>query len=195
MKDYTDGSEEIKIRRARKMMLWFAIVSLGMSFAGFTSSYIVSRTRRDWLRELELPQAFYISLGIIIVSSFTIHFAKVFVKNEENRKGMRLLLVTFLLGILFVWFQFRGFSEMTNDFGINFTGPTSTTKGTFIFLIAAVHIVHVLAALISVLVVIYNHYKQKYREGKTLGIELAATFWHFVDILWIYLFLFFYFVR
>lgn len=195
MKDYTDGSEEIKIRRARKMMLWFAIVSLGMSFAGFTSSYIVSRTRRDWLKELELPQAFYISLGIIILSSFTIHFAKVFVKNEENRKGMRLLLVTFLLGILFVWFQFRGFSEMTDNFGINFTGPTSNAKGTFIYLIAVVHIAHVVAALISVLVVIYNHYKQRYRNGKTLGIELAATFWHFVDILWIYLFLFFYFVR
>ena len=195
MKDYTRGTEEIKTRRAKKMMLWFGIVSLGMSFAGFTSSYIVSRTRRDWLKDLELPQAFYFSLAIIILSSITIHFAKVFVKNEENRKGMLLLLLTFLLGVLFIWFQFRGFSEMINNFGINFTGPTSNAKGTFIYMIAVVNIAHVIAALISVLVVIYNHYKQKYRMGKTLGIELAATFWHFVDILWIYLFFFFYFVR
>jgi cytochrome c oxidase subunit 3 len=195
MKDYTRGTEEIKTRRAKKMMLWFGIVSLGMSFAGFTSSYIVSRTRRDWLKDLELPQAFYFSLAIIILSSITIHFAKVSVKNEENRKGMLLLLFTFLLGVLFIWFQIRGFSEMINNFGINFTGPTSNAKGTFIYLIVVVHLTHVIAALISVLVVIYNHYKQKYMNGKTLGLELAATFWHFVDILWIYLFLFFYFVR
>jgi cytochrome c oxidase subunit 3 len=195
MKDYTRGTEEIKTRRAKKMMLWFGIVSLGMSFAGFTSSYIVSRTRRDWLKDLELPQAFYFSLAIIILSSITIHFAKVSVKNEENRKGMLLLLLTFLLGVLFIWFQIRGFSEMINNSGINFTGPTSNAKGTFIYLIVVVHLTHVIAALISVLVVIYNHYKQKYMNGKTLGIELAATFWHFVDILWIYLFLFFYFVR
>jgi cytochrome c oxidase subunit 3 len=123
------------------------------------------------------------------------HFAKVLVSKEEQAKGALMLWATFLLGVAFVWLQFRGFNQMIYEFGINPTGPTSNTKGTFIFVIATVHIAHVVAALISILVVIYNHYKQKYRAGKTLGIELAATFWHFVDILWIYLFLFFYFVR
>ncbi len=195
MKDYTQGTEEMKHRRAKKMMLWFGIISLGMSFAGFTSAYIISRSGEGWFTELALPQAFYLSLVVIVLSSITMHFAKIHVKKEEQRTGSILLWTTFLFGVAFIWLQFRGFSEMINDFGINFTGPTSNTKGTFIFLIAAVHIAHVAAALISILVVIYNHYKQRYRGGKTLGIELAATFWHFVDILWIYLFLFFYFVR
>ncbi len=195
MKDYTQGTEELKHRRAKKMMLWFGIISLGMSFAGFTSAYIISRSGEGWLTELALPQAFYVSLVVIVLSSITMHFAKIHVKKEEQKTGAILLWTTFLFGAAFIWLQFRGFSEMVNDFGINFTGPTSNTKGTFIFLIAAVHIAHVAAALIAILVVIYNHYKQRYRGGKTLGIELAATFWHFVDILWIYLFLFFYFVR
>jgi cytochrome c oxidase subunit 3 len=195
MKDYTEGSEDQKTHRAKKMMLWFGIISLGMSFAGLTSAYIVSRTSDVWLKDLALPQAFYLSLVVIVLSSFTMHFAKTKVMKEERKISMLLLWTTFLLGTAFIWLQFKGFSEMINDFGINFTGPTSTTKGTFIFLIAAVHIAHVVVALISVLVVIYNHYKQRYKDGKTLGIELAATFWHFVDILWIYLFLFFYFVR
>lgn len=195
MKDYTQGTEDMKRRRAKKMMLWFGIISLGMSFAGLTSAYIVSRSGEGWFTELALPQAFYLSLAVIILSSITMHFAKVHVMKEEQRTGSLLLWTTFLFGVAFIWLQFRGFSEMMNDFGINFTGPTSSTKGTFIFLIAVVHIAHVVAALISILVVIYNHYKQRYRGGKTLGIELAATFWHFVDILWIYLFLFFYFVR
>jgi len=195
MKDYTEGSVELKTIRAKKMMLWFGIISLGMSFAGFTSAYIVSRSGEGWLTDLQLPQAFFLSLIVIVLSSVTMHFAKVLVAKEEQTTGALLLWATLLLGLGFIYLQFRGFYEMINDFGINPTGPTSNSKGTFIFLIAAVHIAHVIAALISVSVVIYNHYKQKYKGGKTLGIELAATFWHFVDILWIYLFLFFYFVR
>ena len=195
MKDYTEGSIDVKTIRAKKMMLWFGIISLGMSFAGFTSAYIVSRSGEGWLTDLQLPQAFFLSLVVIVLSSVTMHFAKVLVAKEEQTTGMLLLLVTFLFGLAFIYLQLRGFTEMIYDFGINPTGPTSNTKGTFIFVIATVHITHVIAALICLLVVIYNHYKQRYKGGKTLGIELAATFWHFVDILWIYLFLFFYFVR
>jgi len=194
--DYTEGTEELKVNRAKKMMLWFGIVSLSMSFAGFTSAYVISRkTQPNWLSDFELPQAFYISLGVIMLSSITIHFAKVYIKKEANSKAMLLLIATFLLGVVFIWFQIKGFSEIIESYGYNPTGPTSNIKVTFIYLIATVHIGHVVAALISVLVVIYNHYKLKYINGKTLGIEQAATFWHFVDILWIYLFLFFYLFR
>jgi len=194
MKDYTDGTLQIKNNRAKKMMLWFGIVSLAMSFAGLTSSYVVSRTRKDWPDSFNLPQGFYLSLIVIVLSSFTMHFAKKAIEKERDKKGALLLWITFFLGIGFIWFQTQGFAQIINNFNINFTGPTSNPKSSFVYLIAIVHIGHVIAALISLLVVIYNHYKQKYRKGKTLGIELAATFWHFVDFLWIYLFLFFYFV-
>ena len=95
---------------------------------------------------------------------------------------------------LSIYLQFRGFSEIVAN-GYYFTGSESTITTSFIYLVVLLHIAHVIAGLICLVVVIYNHYKQKYSEGKTLGIELAATFWHFVDILWIYLLLFFYFVR
>lgn len=101
MKDYTQGSEELKNSRAKKMMLWFGMVSLGMSFAGFTSSWIVSMTRKDWLKEMELPQAFFISLGVIILSSITMHFAKKSVQQEKQKQGMLLLISTFVLGVVF----------------------------------------------------------------------------------------------
>ncbi len=193
--DYTEGSEELKRRRAKKMMLWFGIISLSMSFLGFTSAYIVSSTRDDWLDNFQIPQSFYISLAVIIASSITMHFALINVKKEKNGAGKLFLWTTFILGLLFIWLQLRGFDEIIGIFGFNPTGPTSNITYTYIFLIAAVHIAHIVVALIALLVVIYNHYKLKYKNGSTLGIELAATFWHFVDILWIYLFLFFYFVR
>ena len=107
---------------------------------------------------------------------------------------MMLLVTTFLLGLAFVFLQFLGFSQIIEN-GYYFTGSESSITTSFIYLVVIMHLGHIIGGLISVLVVIYNHYKQKYKGGKTLGIELAATFWHFIDILWIYLFLFFYFVR
>jgi cytochrome c oxidase subunit 3 len=193
--DYTEGSEAMKRRRAKKMMLWFGIISLSMSFLGFTSAYIVSSKREDWLDGFEIPQSFYYSLAVIVLSSITMHLANRNVKKEKNSAGMLFLWVTLVLGILFIWLQLRGFDEIIGIFGYNPTGPTSNITYTYIFLIAAVHIAHIVIALFALMVVIYNHFKQKYRNGKTLGIELATTFWHFVDVLWIYLFFFFYFVR
>ena len=190
----TDGPDAAKIIRAKKNILWFGIISLTMSFAGLTSAYVVSKERPDWISNFEIPQAFYISLVLIIVSSITIHLAKRAIQNSRHSQGMVLLIVTFLLGITFVIFQFVGFSEIIQS-GYNFTGPTSSITTSFIYLVVLLHVAHVIGGLVSLLVVIYNHYKQKYQNGKTLGIELAATFWHFIDAVWIYLFLFLYFVK
>lgn len=192
--DLTEGTDEAKINRAKKNMLWFGIISLTMSFAGLTSAYVVSKERPDWISNFEIPQAFYISLALIILSSVTIFFAVRLIKKQQNGLGMFLLVTTFLLGILFVVFQFVGFSEIIES-GYNFTGPTSNVTTSFIYLVVLLHVAHVFGGLVALSVVIYNHYKLKYENGKTLGVELAATFWHFVDIVWIYLFLFLYFVK
>ena len=183
-----------KVDRSKKMMLWFGMISLTMSFLGITSGYIVSKERADWLTDFQIPEAFYISLFIILSSSITFYFAKKYVIAQQKKQGMIFLIITFLLGIIFIILQFKGFSEIISS-GYFFTGSESTITTSFIYLVVLLHLTHMLAALISVLVVIYNHYKQRYTMGNTVGIEIAATFWHFVDVLWIYLFLFFYFVR
>ncbi|MDN3723382.1 cytochrome c oxidase subunit 3 [Aequorivita sp. SDUM287046] len=192
--DLTEGTEEIKKNRAKKNILWFGIISLTMSFAGLTSAYVVSKERPDWIANFEIPQAFFISLGLILTSSITFHFAHNAIKKQQNRMGMLLLLSTLILGILFVIFQFVGFSEIVES-GYYFTGPASSITTSFIYLVVLLHVAHVFGGLIALLTVIYNHYKLKYENGKTLGVELAATFWHFVDVVWIYLFLFLYFVK
>ena len=192
--DFTQGTFTEKHNRAKKMMLWFGIISLIMSFAGWTSAFVVSSTREDWLRDFQLPNAFIISTVIVVISSFTFLMAQKALKNNERQMTTLWLLVTFALGIGFITNQFIGFNQII-DMGYNFTGPTSNITMSYIYLIAMVHIVHVIAGLVCILVVIYNHFKQKYNADNMLGFELAATFWHFIDILWIYLFLFLYFVR
>lgn len=181
--------------RAKRHMLWFGIGSLVMGFGAFTSAYLVSRERDDWMSGYALPNAFYYSTVVIVLSSITMFLAYRAVKKEQNSKGMLLLWLTFALGIVFGIMQFMGFKEIIEDFGYNFTGPTSSISYTYVYLIAVVHLAHIFAALVALSVVIYNHYKLKYTQGQTLGIELAATFWHFVDLLWLYLFFFLYFFR
>ncbi|GAA4960118.1 cytochrome c oxidase subunit 3 [Algibacter aquimarinus] len=192
--DLTQGTQEEKNNRAKKMMLWFGIISLIMSFAGWTSAFVVSSSRPDWLKDFVLPNAFIISTVVIIISSLTFILAKRALNSKNNKATMLWLFATLILGIVFIYNQFSGFQQII-DLGYNFTGPTSNVTMSYIYLIAIVHILHVVVGLICLLVVIYNHFKQKYTPTNMLGFELAATFWHFIDILWVYLFLFLYFVR
>ncbi len=192
--DLTQGTAKEKNNRAKKMMLWFGIVSLIMSFGGLTSAFIVSSSREDWLKDFQLPPAFTISLVIILISSVTFFMAKRALKKDNRSLTTILLISTFVLGVAFVVSQVNGFNEII-ALGYNFTGPTSNVTMSYIYVIAFAHIVHVIAGLICILVVIYNHFKQRYNSQNMLGLELAATFWHFIDILWVYLFLFLYFYR
>ena len=105
--DLTQGSEELKVARAKKNMLWFGIISLTMSFAGLTSAYVVSKERPDWISSFEIPQAFYIALVLIVLSSATVYLALRAIKKQQNKLGMVYLVSTFLLGSLFIFFQFN----------------------------------------------------------------------------------------
>lgn len=190
----TMSPEEYSDRNAKskKMLLWFAMASMFMMFAGLTSAYVVSTSRPDWLNNFVLPQAFIISTVLIILSSVTFHMAKKAVQSNNHSGATTWLLATLALGIAFVVAQFYGFSKVIES-GYYFTGPESTITTSFLYIVTLVHLAHLFAGLIVLLVVIYNHFKQKYNASQTLGIELGAMFWHFLDILWVYLFLFFYF--
>ncbi len=187
--DLTQGTHQEKESRAKKMMLWFGIVSLIMSFAGWTSAFVVSSSRPDWIADFKLPQAFLISTILIVLSSITFYLAKRALKKDNQQQTTLFLVVTLILGIGFIVNQFVGFSAIIKA-GYNFTGPTSNITMSYVYLIAMVHILHAVVGLICLLVVIYNHFKQRYSSENMLGLELASTFWHFVDILWVYLFLF-----
>lgn len=192
--DLTQGTDQEKNSRAKKMMLWFGIGSLIMSFAGWTSAFIVSSTRKDWLTDFKLPDPFLVSVFVIIISSIALILAKRALKNNNKQMTSVWLVIAFALGIYFIVNQFTGFSEIVAQ-GYNFTGPTSNVTMSYIFLIAFVHIVHVAVGLLCLLVVLINLFRNKYSSNNMLGFELASSFWHFVDILWVYLFFFLYFMK
>jgi cytochrome c oxidase subunit 3 len=190
--DLTQGSSQQKNKRAKKMMLWFGIVSLIMSFGGLTSAFIVSSSREDWLNDFDLPNAFFISTIIITFSSLVFIAAKKALLKDKYLLSQSLVLGVFVLGLAFIYNQFLGFNELIIS-GYNFTGPTSNITMSYIYIIAVAHILHVIAGLISLAVVIVNHFKKQYTPASKLGFDIASTFWHFIDLLWVYLFLFLYF--
>lgn len=187
--------EEHRERNAssKKMLLWFAIVGMIMVFAGLSSGFIVSKSRVDW-KSFEMPSAFIISTVAMIVSSGTYFLAKKSIQKGDRTATTLFLFTTLVLGILFVFFQFQGFNELIKT-GLYLTGPTSNISTQFLYVFVVVHLAHLAGGLISLLVVIYNHFKQKYSKGQSLGLELGAMFWHFLDFLWLYLFLFLYFFK
>ena len=187
--DLTQGTEREKTDRAKKMMLWFGIISLIMSFAGLTSAVIIRSKEEDWINGFELPSAFALSCLVVILSSITFFFAKKAMRNDKKEVTTTLLVITFLLGIYFIYNQFVGFEQII-EAGYHFTGPSSSVTTSFIYVIAMLHIAHVVAGLISISVVLIKNFMNKYSSSNMLGIELSESFWHFVGILWIFLFLF-----
>ena len=179
--------------KASKPLLWVGIISITMMFAGLTSGYVVRADNGNWLI-FNLPNAFYLSTAVIITSSITLFFALQMAK-KDNKKGTILgLLVTFVLGLVFTYSQFVGYGELM-DKHIFFAGKSANASGSFLYVLTFMHLLHLFAGLIVVLITLKNTIKGRYTAQNTLGLELCSIYWHFLDILWVYLFLFLYFIR
>lgn len=181
-----------KKEQSYNQMLWISMISMTMMFAGLTSAYIVSKKREDWV-SFELPTAFYISTILIILSSITFFLAKRSIKADQRSKSVTFLAVTLVLGLGFVFFQFQGFKQLI-DAGLYFTGTESNVSSSFLYVITLTHLIHIFAGILVLSFVLYKNTKGLYDAKNYQGMELGGIFWHFVDALWIYLFLFFYFI-
>src|SRR6187431_3095569 len=103
----TMTAEEHKSRTARsyKLLLWFAMMSMTMMFAGITSAFVVSKSREDWMKDFQLPTAFYFSTLAILLCSVTFHLAKKAIQKDNRSATTGFLLLTLGLGISFVILQ------------------------------------------------------------------------------------------
>jgi cytochrome c oxidase subunit 3 len=188
--------EEHQLRKGKsyKLLLLFGMISILMIFAGLTSAYVVSKSRPDWMTDFQIPTAFIFSTLVMITSSATFYFAYRSIKLNKRSQATIFFWSTLLLGFLFVYLQFKGFQQAVES-GYFFTGSESNVTTSFLYIVVIVHLAHLIGGFISLFIVIYNHYKQKYNTSQTLGIELSAMYWHFMDFIWVYLFLFFYFFK
>lgn len=168
-----------------KILLWIAMASMVMLFAGLTSAYIVRKNEGNWI-DFSLPKMFTISTITIIISSFIIQYAVYAIKKNLLNQVKIAVVTTLVLGIVFVFMQFYAWTVMVNN-GIHFVGNPS---GSFIYVLSGMHILHLAGGIISMIVISVKSILEKYSPKNYLGLQLGAIFWHFLDILWVYLFVF-----
>jgi len=179
-------SERNQKMHPHKFTLWIAIGSITMMFAGFTSAYIVKSNQAGW-QPVQMPKIFFLSTVLILTSSLTIYLAQTAMSNREMARYRMLLAATAVLGVAFVVTQFIGFSELWAQ---KITLKESIA-GSFFYIITGVHALHVLAGVTALIVLLVRAYNAKMKFYSTSPVETAGLYWHFVDLLWIYLFVFF----
>jgi cytochrome c oxidase subunit 3 len=166
-------------------MLYLAMGSMVMLFGGLTSAYIVRKAEGNW-GGFRLPAEFYFSTGILLLSSVAMSWAYQKGKQGQTQQSVYGLLSALVLGLGFVGFQFAGWRELVNQ-NIYFAGKSATAAGQYFYILTWMHFLHLAGGLITLLVTTVQAYKGKYGPEDYLGLKLANIFWHFLDLLWIYL--------
>ena len=177
----------------KKFSLWLLCIGILMLFAGLTSAYIVRRGDGNWF-DFELPSVFMVSTLLVLLSSVSMYFAMRSARRDEIG-GIKIgLAITIVLGLLFTFSQYYGWKVMESQ-GLYFVNPREGEKvsASFLIAIAAIHLVHILVGIIYLVSTLIKTYNFKVHKKNTLTIEMCNTYWHFVGLLWVYLYLFLYF--
>lgn len=172
----------------KKFALWVAIASITMMFAAFTSAYIVRKAAGNWL-EFDLPSLFWVSAGVIIASSLSLHASYLAFIREKEALYKGLLWLAAILGVGFVALQYEGWLQMMAA-GVELT---TNPSGSFVYVLSGLHAAHVLGGIAVLAVALIHAHVLPFQvtKGRKLRLELTSTYWHFVDLLWLYLLLFF----
>jgi cytochrome c oxidase subunit 3 len=168
-----------------KFILWLFIVSIIMLFAAWTSAFLVKKADGNWL-EFEIPAILWVSSGIILVSSATMQWACYSAKKDNLDNAKLAMIITTLLAFAFLYTQWQGWQGLKAQ-NVFFAGNAS---GSFFYLLTVSHAVHIVAGIIFVLITLGKTFQYKVHGKNMILMENCATFWHFLDLLWIYLFVF-----
>jgi cytochrome c oxidase subunit 3 len=184
---HTVSTEQQNKIHPHKFSMWVAIGSIVMMFAGLTSAYIVKSGQTGW-HEVKTPTVFWVSTGVLILSSIALQAALRSFKQKSMAAFRSLLLITLVLGVAFVILQWVGFNWLW-DRGVHFEG--SSGAGQFLYIIFGLHALHVMGGIIALIILFIRQYFGNTRTYSSTPIEVMCIYWHFVDVLWVYLLVFF----
>ena len=183
------NNDRKRVIHPHKFTMWIAMGSMVMAFAGLTSSVIVRSNQPNW-STFAMPKMFLVSTIVIIISSLSMHLTVRAFKKREMPTYRILLTTTVVLGLAFFATQILGFAAL-NKQGLDIKSNNSSS---YIYVIALLHMVHIAGGIIALVVMFIKAFSTKYKVYNSTGLEIVATYWHFVDLLWIYLYLFLFFI-
>ena len=165
--------------------MWLFIVSIIMLFAAFTSAYLVRKAEGNWV-EFEMPRLFSYSTGVLLLSSLSMHYSLLAAKKDQFNALRISISITFVLGLLFLVMQYYGWAQLV-EMNVYFVGNPS---GSFVYVFSGLHGIHLISGLIVLLVALVAAFRLKINAKALTQIKICTTYCHFLDALWVYLFLF-----
>jgi cytochrome c oxidase subunit 3 len=182
---YIDIVEQPISMHPKKFALWLFLVTVLMIFAALTSAYIVRQAEGNWL-EYELPEIFWVTSGIVFLSSVSMQVAY-FAAKRDNFIGLRIgMVLTVLLGFAFLVGQWYSWVALV-DREVFFVGNPA---GSFLYVFTGLHALHLISGVIFLIIVLISTFRYKVHSQALNTLEMATTYWHFLGGLWLYLFLF-----
>ena len=177
--------------------IWLAIAAIVMLFAALASAYIIRQRPperndipSDWTW-IEMPSVLWFNTAVLIVSGLTMEHSRRLLKRNEYRRFSLWITLTTLLGFLFLagqvfaWQQFRRQGAYS----------TSSPHGWFFYLFTGLHAVHLLGGILALLYVTTAALRLRIGLRRRAAVDVTATYWHFMDALWVFIFLLLFFWR
>jgi cytochrome c oxidase subunit 3 len=165
--------------------MWLFIVSIVMLFAAFTSAYLVRKAEGNWV-EFQMPSLFSYSTGVLILSSLSMHYSLIAAKKDQFNALRISISITFVLGLLFLVMQFFGWIQLV-EMNVYFVGNPS---GSFVYVLSGLHGLHLVSGLVVLIFALVAAFKLRINAKQLTQIKICVTYWHFLDALWLYLFVF-----
>jgi cytochrome c oxidase subunit 3 len=184
------GSEDARFSGSSyRIGMWVALAAVAMMFTALTSAYIVrASTSNDW-QPIAVPRMLWFSTGLIFISSITFEIARRSLKQDHAGAYKRWLLMTVLLGLGFLATQFLAWRELVAQ-GIYLS---SNPHSSFFYLLTGAHGVHLLGGILALdYLLLRSLRKPVEKQGsarRQAAADAVALYWHFMDGLWVYLFL------
>jgi cytochrome c oxidase subunit III len=173
-----------------RFIVWLFIITIIMLFASQTSAYLVRRAEGNW-KEFEIPVIFYISTGVLIISSVFMHLAYKAAKKDNFASLKTFISLCFGFGVLFLVLQYMGWQQLQEQ-GIYLKGNPAES---FYYVLTGLHGFHLISGLCVLTYSFWASHTQRVHSKNLVHMEVSATYWHFLDVLWVYLLLFLIFFR
>jgi cytochrome c oxidase subunit 3 len=181
--------EKDKLQLApKKFNMWIFIFASFMFFAALSSGFIVYSGGKGHGLNIILPSAFMYSTAVLVISSITLFIASKAAKQLQLSRQRLFLGVTMALGIVFLLVQIYAWYILTYKMGIYFTDPNASR--TFVYVMSGMHLLHIIGGLIFLAAALLGSIKGIPQVRNLYRMEMASIFWHFLDIIWIYLYVF-----
>lgn len=169
----------------KKFALWLFMVSVVMVFAALTSAYIVRQAEGNWLL-FELPQLFWITTGIILVSSISMHWGYLAARRDNLESVKAATIITTIFGVAFLVGQYLAWGELVES-NVYFVGNPA---GSFVYVLSGLHGLHIVGGVVFLLILLRAAFRYNVHSKSLSLIEMCTTYWHFLGGLWLYLFIF-----